>query len=142
MKKKHSVVIGWYRFEHFLYVHNMRFLSNCVYHIMQILFGCSIPPSVILEGGVDIPHYHGIVIHKDTIVHSGTLIYQNVTIGGNGKTWGAEIGQDCFIGSGACILGKIKIGNNVKIGANAVVLRDIPDDCTVVGVPARIIERS
>lgn len=92
-------------------------------------------------GGVDVPHYHGIVIHQETIIHDNCKIYQNVTIGGNGKTWGAEIGENTIIGAGACILGAVKIGKNVKIGANAVVLADVPDNCTAVGVPAQIIKK-
>lgn len=140
MKKK-SIVIKWYKLEHWLYIHHLKMLSQIVYHIMQILFGCSIPPKVILERGVDFPHFHGIVIHQDTIIHENTLIFQNVTIGGGSSGYGCEIGKNCFIGAGACIIGKIRIGDNVKIGANAVVLSDIPDGCTAIGVPAKVIKK-
>ncbi len=141
MKKKYSKVIRWYRFERWLYVHHMKFFSMISYHIMQFVFGCSIPPKCNIEKGCEIPHYHGIVIHQDTVIGAGTKIYQNVTIGGGNSGYGATIGKNCFIGAGACILGKVNIGNNVKIGANAVVLSDVPDNCTVVGVPGRIIHK-
>ena len=70
----------------------------------------------------------------------GTIIYQNVTLGGLKGHYGPTIGRNCVIGSGAVILGEVKIGDNVKIGANAVVLKDVPDNCTVVGVPAKIVK--
>lgn len=118
----------------------MKLLSTFFYHIMQVIFSCSIPPKVQFDKGVRIPHPHGIVIHQDTTIGSGTTIFQNVTIGGGNKGYGATIGQNCLIGAGSVILGKVVIGNNVKIGANAVVLDDVPDGCTVVGVPAKIVK--
>lgn len=133
---KKSVVIKLYRIEHWFWKHRCRIISKIIYHIIQILFGCSIPPSVVLEKNVDIPHFHGIVIHQDTIVKEGTLIYQNVTIGGRNGEAGAVIGKNCVISAGACILGKINIGDNAKVGANAVVLTDVPSGATAVGVPA------
>lgn len=143
MKKKNktSIVIKFYRLEHWFFEHKMIILAKLFYHIIQILFGCSIPYSVMIEKDVDIAHYHGIVLHQKTIIKSGTMIYQNVTIGGRNGKVGAVIGNNCVIGAGACILGDIKVGNNVNIGANAVVLNDVPDNCTVVGVPAKIIKR-
>lgn len=142
MKKKYSIVIYFYRKMHWLYCKGARRCASLIYHMIQILFGCSIPPSVVLETGVDIPHYHGIVIHQDTVVGSGTLIYQNVTIGGRNGETGVTIGENCVVGAGAVILGHVRIGNNVSIGANAVVLHDIPDNATAVGVPAKIIHRN
>jgi serine O-acetyltransferase len=139
-KRKRSAVIPFYNLEHKLFTIGMTGLANFVYHLMQLVFGCSIPPSVDLEAGVDIPHFHGIVIHQDTTVGSGTVIYQNVTIGGRNQKAGATIGKNCLIAAGACILGDVKIGDNVKIGANAVVLTDIPSNCTAVGVPAKIVK--
>lgn len=89
---------------------------------------------------MNIGHFYGIVIHQKSRIGENTLIYQNVTLGGRKGSSGPIVGKNCVIGSGACILGDIKIGDNVKIGANAVVLKDIPDNCTVVGVPARIVK--
>lgn len=137
--KSTSVVIRWHNKISFLYRHKMKILANILYRIMQVLFGCTIPPQVILEKGVNIPHFHGIVIHPDTKIGSGTLIYQNVTLGGRNGQVGINVGRNCIIGAGACVLGKITIGDNVKIGANSVVLTDVPDNCTVVGVPGKIV---
>ncbi len=135
---KKSIVIKFYRIERWLWVHRLRFLSKIMWRLLQLLFACVIPPTTVLEDGVDMPHAVGIVIHQNSIIGKNTLIYQNVTIG-SGK--GPKIGADCIIGAGACVLGDITIGNNVKIGANAVILKSIPDNCTVVGVPGKIIKR-
>jgi serine O-acetyltransferase len=73
------------------------------------------------------------------------LIYQGVTLGGTGKEGGKRhptLGENVVVGAGAKVLGNIQIGNNVRIGAGSVVLRDVPSDCTVVGVPGRIVYRS
>lgn len=142
MKKK-SAVIPFYRFEHYLYKKGLRRSAKIVYHLMQFIFGCTIPPEVEMGGvDVDIPHYHGIVLHHTTVIGSNTLIYQNVTVGGRNGEFGAVIGNNCTICAGTCILGHIIIGDNVNIGANAVVLHDIPSDSTAVGVPARIIRHN
>lgn len=87
---------------------------------------------------MEIVHGIGIVLHQYSKIGDGTKICQNVTIG-NGM--GPKVGKNCIIGSGACVLGDITVGDNVKIGVNAVVLHDIPDNCTAVGVPARIIKK-
>ena len=102
--------------------------------------GCSIPPQVVMEKGVNIAHFHGIVIHPDTIIKKGTMIYQNVTLGGRNGETGIRIGENCRIYANACILGKITIGDNVSIGANAVVLSDCPDNATVVGIPGKVVK--
>ena len=91
---------------------------------------------------MNIAHFHGIVIHHKSTIGDNTVIYQNVTLGGRNGKPGPRVGKNCVIGAGACILGDIEIGNNVNIGANAVVLENIPDNCTAVGVPARIIKHN
>lgn len=137
-KKKHNygIVIKFYRAMRWLDIHHLRVFAKIVSRLIYILFNCSIPVTTQLEEGVEIVHGIGIVLHQYSIIGRGTKIYQNVTIG---NANGPKIGENCIIGSGACILGDIIIGNNVKIGANAVVLTDVPDNCTAVGVPARII---
>ncbi len=132
-----SIVIRFYEFERWCWIHQLRFLAKIMWRVIYILFSCSIPPTAILEEGVNIAHGIGIVIHQNSIIGSGTKIYQNVTVGsGNGP----KIGKNCILGCGSCILGDITIGDNVKVGANAVVINDVPDNCTVVGVPARIVK--
>lgn len=138
---KESIAIKFYRLERWCYVHKMKILAKMIYHLMQMLLSCTIPYSAILEKGVNIAHFHGIVIHQKSKIGEGTLIYQNVCIGGRNGKGGATIGERCILGAGSCILGEITIGNNVKIGANAVVLEDVPDNCTVVGIPAKIVKK-
>ncbi|NEP85276.1 MAG: serine acetyltransferase, partial [Okeania sp. SIO3B3] len=90
-------------------------------------------------------HGMGVVIGETAIVGNYCLIYQGVTLGGTGKETGKRhptLGENVVIGGGAKVLGNINIGNNVRIGAGSVVLRDVPSDCTVVGVPGRVVYRS
>ena len=112
-----------------------------VYHLMQVLLGCTIPPTAEMEG-VTISHFHGVVIHSCSRIGRGTIVYQHVTLGGRNGKVAPVVGENCVLGAGCCLLGDIRIGNNVHIGANAVVLEDIPDNCTVVGVPGKIIRQS
>ena len=132
-----SIVIRFYDAERWCWTHHLKILAKFIWRMIYLMFNCSIPPTAILEDGVEIAHGIGIVIHQNSVIGGGTKIYQNVTIGsGNGP----KIGKNCILGCGSCILGDIVLGDNVKVGANAVVLLDVPDGCTVVGVPARILE--
>lgn len=143
MRDKKSILMKFYNIYRTLYLKRFKLFSNILYRITMILFNCSIPPTCDLGEGVNFGHPIGIVIHQNSVIGKNTIIYQNVTIGRKeSKTQEAPIiGENCIVGAGACILGKIKIGDNVKIGANAVVLQDIPDNCTVVGIPGKIIKR-
>lgn len=138
---KESIAIKLYRMENWCYKHKMRIAATVIYHLMQIILGCTIPYSADIEEGVNIAHFHGIVIHQKSRVGGGTLLYQNCCLGGRNGKGGPVIGKNCIIGAGACILGEIVIGDNVNVGANSVVLEDIPDNCTVVGVPGKIVKR-
>lgn len=103
---------------------------------------CHIDPLAKIEGGVFLPHATGIVISQSAIIKSGATIYQSVTIGISdvAKRGAApHIGHDAIIYAGAQVIGDITIGNGAKIGANAVVLKSVPDGSTAVGVPARVI---
>jgi serine O-acetyltransferase len=87
----------------------------------------------------------GVVIGETAIIGDYALIYQGVTLGGTGKETGKRhptLGENVVVGAGAKVLGNLLIGNNVRIGAGSVVLQDVPSDCTVVGVPGRIVYRS
>lgn len=138
MKKKYGIVMKFYRMERWCYLHQLAFLARIINRFIYLQFNCSIPYTTDIEQNVEIAHGIGIVLHQYSKIGEGTIIYQNVTLG-NGM--GPKVGKNCIIGSGACLLGDIVIGDNVRIGANAVVLQDIPDNCTAVGVPAKIIHK-
>lgn len=108
---------------------------------MQIFLGCTIPYTCDIESGVQIAHFHGVVFVHKLHIGSGSIIYQNVTLGGYKGQYGPKIGRNVIVGAGAVILGEVNIGDNSRIGANAVVLKDVPENCTVVGVPGKIIKR-
>ena len=135
---KISIVMKFYRLERWFWNHKLYFFSKIIWRLIYILFSCQIPPTTVLEDSVNIAHGVGIVIHQNSRVGKGTIIDQNVTIGSG---TGPQIGENCMLCAGCCILGDIKIGNNVIIGANSVVLNDIPDNCTVVGIPEKIIKK-
>jgi serine O-acetyltransferase len=90
-----------------------------------------------IDGGLLLPHPTGIIIHPDSKIGPNCLIFQQVTLAGE-----VELRGHCDIGAGAKIIGPIKIGQHVQVGANAVVTRDVPDHCVVAGVPAQIISRA
>lgn len=92
--------------------------------------------TTVIKGKPIMPHgFHGVHISRNAVIGRNTTIFQNVTI------TNVTIGDNCYIGANAVIVGPITIGNNVKIGAGTVVVDDIPDNCTVVGVKSRVIEK-
>ena len=103
--------------------------------------GGYIGPGAVFAGEPSLPHgLHGVFISRYAVVGKGGRIYQNVTIGEvDGQA--PSIGDGCLIGAGAVLVGGIRVGNRVRVGAGAVVSTDIPDDCTVVAQPARILRR-
>ncbi len=108
----------------------------------SIITGADIPLNSHLGGGLLTPHPNGIVVHPDAVIGPNCLLFQQVTIGGNGSHPGLPILEGHVdVGAGAKLLGNIRIGKHAKIGANAVVLCDVPSHATAVGVPARILER-
>ncbi|OLP19378.1 serine O-acetyltransferase [Leptolyngbya sp. 'hensonii'] len=134
-----------HRLAHWLYVVGIPFLPRLMSHITRFLTGIEIHPGAQIGTGVFIDHGMGVVIGETAIVGDYALIYQGVTLGGTGKESGKRhptVGENVVVGAGAKVLGNIQIGNNVRIGAGSVVLRDVPSDCTVVGVPGRIVYRS
>lgn len=106
--------------------------------------GIEIHPGATIGKGLFIDHGMGVVIGETAVIGNNCLIYQGATLGGTGKDKGKRhptLGDNVLVGAGAKVLGPFKVGSNVKIAANAVVLNAIPDDCTAVGVPARIVKR-
>ena len=105
--------------------------------------GVEIHPSASIGRRVFIDHGMGTVIGQTAVVEDDCTLYQGVTLGGTGKRQGKRhptLGQGCVVGAGAKVLGDIRLGRNVKVGAGSVVVRDVPDHSTVVGIPARVVE--
>jgi len=117
----------------------MRKIAVLRHRFWSAVTGAEIPLGTRIGGGLLLPHPNGIVIHPDADIGPNCLIFQQVTLGG-GDDGAPRIGGHVDIGSGAKILGSVIIGDHSQIGANAVVLTDVPAYATAVGIPARIIE--
>lgn len=141
MKKNYGLAIKFYRAERWCYTHKMEYLAILIYRFMQLCLGCTIPYTCEIEDNVEIAHWHGIVFNNICHIGMGTVIYQNVTLGGINGRHGPYIGKNCIVGAGAVILGDIRIGDYARIGANAVVLKDVPANSTAVGIPAKVLNR-
>ena len=131
-----------HRRAHWLYKHNMKTLARWWSQVNRFFTGIEIHPGAEIGEGLFIDHGSGVVIGETAVIGKNCVIYQGATLGGTGKETGKRhptLGDNVMVGSGARVLGPINIGNNVKIAANAVVLSDLPDNCTAVGVPARIV---
>jgi serine O-acetyltransferase len=117
-----------------------KFFAKILQYITSCLTACEISFTSEINGGVYIPHPTGIVIGANVRIGSGVTIYQNVTIGTKftGAATYIEIEDGVYIGAGSVIIGTIKIGKNSIIGANAVVTKDVPKECTAMGIPAAI----
>ena len=134
-----------YRRAHWFFNHNMKFLARWISQRCVRKTNIEIHPGATIGRRLFIDHGTGVVIGETTIIGDDCTIYQGVTLGGTGKDKGKRhptLGNHVMVGSGAKVLGPITIGNNVRIAAGAVVLSEIPDDCTAVGVPARVVRRN
>lgn len=134
-----------YNISHFLYKHKWFFLARIVSQISRFFTGIEIHPGAKIGKGLCIDHGMGVVIGETAEIGNDVLIYHGVTLGGTGKDKGKRhptIGDNVVIGAGAKVLGPIYIGNKSKIGANAVVVRDVPEGATAVGIPAKNIIRT
>lgn len=131
-----------YRKANWFYRHNMKFIARFISQRSRHKTGIEIHPGATIGKGLFIDHGMGVVIGETTIIGDNCTIYQNVTLGGTGKETGKRhptLGDNVLVGAGAKVLGPFKIGNNVRIAAGAVVLNEVPDNSTAVGVPARIV---
>lgn len=134
------MIIKIYRMERWLYNHHMKAIAFFIKILVRVVFGAVIPPSASIGEGTFLT-YHGlgVVIHKNAVIGKNCCIRQHVTIAG-GRGGVPTIGDNVEINAGVVIIGPVHIGNYVRIGANAVVIHDIPDNCTAVGVPAKVIK--
>lgn len=134
-----------YRLAHRLYEKKHYFLARWISQRAAHTTGIEIHPGAKIGKGLFIDHGHGVIIGETTIIGDNCTLYQGVTLGGNGKEKGKRhptIGNNVMISAGAKVLGSFTIGDNVKVGAGAVVITPVPDNCTVVGVPGRIVKRN
>lgn len=136
-------VLVWHRMAHFLYLHKRFFLARLLSQIARGLTGIEIHPGAKIGSGLFIDHGMGIVIGETAEIGDNCTIYHGVTLGGTGKEKGKRhptIGNNVLISTGAKVLGPFLVGDNSRIGANAVVLQEVPPDSTVVGVRGRVVK--
>lgn len=134
-----------YRLAHWFYKRKMLTIARIISQLARFWTGIEIHPGATIGKGLFIDHGMGVVIGETAEIGDNCLIYQGVTLGGTGKEKGKRhptLGDNVMVGAGAKVLGPFKIGNNVKIAANAVVLEEIPDNCTAAGIPARIVRNN
>ncbi|MDD5005272.1 MAG: serine O-acetyltransferase [Candidatus Omnitrophica bacterium] len=135
----HAII--FYRIANFLVKLRIPILPRAISQFARFLTGIEIHPAAQIGKSLFIDHGMGVVIGETTIVGDNVTLYQGVTLGGTGKEKGKRhptIGNNVVIGTGAKVLGNISVGDNSYVGANAVVIKDVPPDSTAVGVPARI----
>ena len=133
-----------YRRQHWLWEHGHRLLARTLSTRSRRKFGVEIHPGATIGRRFTIDHGMGIVVGETTIIGDDCMLYQGVTLGGTGKETGKRhptLGNGVVVGVGASVLGSVTLGDRVKVGGGAVVVRDVPDDCTVVGVPGHVTTR-
>ncbi|WP_218082933.1 serine O-acetyltransferase [Anthocerotibacter panamensis] len=131
-----------YRVAHWLLHLKIPVLPRVLSFGARFLTGIEIHPAACIGRSFFIDHGMGVVIGETAIIGDHVLMYQGVTLGGTGKQLGKRhptLGNNVVVGAGAKVLGNIEVGNNVRIGAGSVVLHSVPGDCTVVGVPGRVV---
>lgn len=123
----------------------LKLMARCLSQVGRTLTGIEIHPGARIGHSVFIDHGMGVVIGETTEIGHRCLLYQGVTLGGTGKEEGKRhptLAENVVVGAGAKVLGAIKIGTNTRIGAGSVVVRDVGENCTVVGIPGRVIHQS
>ena len=139
----HAIIM--YRAAHWFHTKRLYTVARCISQFARFLTGIEIHPGAKIGKGFFIDHGSGVVIGETTEIGDNCLLYQGVTLGGTGKDKGKRhptLGNNVMVGSGARVLGPIKVGDNSKIAAGAVVLHEVPPNCTAVGVPARVVKRN
>lgn len=133
-----------HRAAHKLYKNEHYLAARAISQAARFFTGIEIHPGAKIGKGLMIDHGMGVVIGETAEIGDNCTIYQGVTLGGTGKDVGKRhptIGNNVMVGAGAKVLGPFKIGDNTKIAANAVVLEEIPENCTAVGIPAKVVRR-
>lgn len=136
--------IACHRLAHRLWTWGLRFPARLISHIARIFTGIEIHPGARIGRRIVIDHGDGVVIGETAEVGDDVLIYHQVTLGGTSLVGGKRhptVGNCAILGAGAKVLGPITLGDGVRVGANAVVVSDVPAGATVVGIPARVVDR-
>ena len=134
-----------YRVAHRLQKQGHYFAARAVSQAARHLTGIEIHPGATIGKGLFIDHGMGVVIGETAEIGDNCTIYQGVTLGGTGKDVGKRhptLGDNVMVGAGAKVLGPVKVGSGSKIAANAVVLREVPENSTAVGIPAKVVRRN
>jgi len=129
---------------HWLHRHNLKLIARMISQFSRFLTGIEIHPGAKIGRRCFIDHGMAVVIGETAEIGDDVTLYQGVTLGGTGKDTGKRhptIGNDVMISSGAKVLGPFKVGDHSKIGAGSVVLEEVPPNCTVVGIPGKIVRR-
>lgn len=132
-----------HRVAHWFYNKGHKFIATAISNKVRRKYGIEIHPAAKIGKGVFIDHGMGVVVGETAVIGDNCTIYQGVTLGGTGKDKGKRhptIGNNVLIGCGAKVLGPFSVGDNSKIAANAVVLQEVPANCTCVGIPAKIVK--
>lgn len=138
----HAIIA--YRVSHKLYLGKHYFSARAVSQFAKFITGIEIHPGATIGKRFFIDHGAAVVIGETAEIGDDCTIYQGVTLGGTGKDVGKRhptLGNNVMVGAGAKVLGPMRIGNNTKVAAGAVVLTEIPDNCTAVGIPAKVVKR-
>lgn len=134
--------LSWHRVAHFFYKIKLKLIARILSQMAKFFTGIEIHPAAKIAGGVFIDHGTGVVIGETAEIEEGVVIYQGVTLGGTGKEKGKRhptIKRGAIISAGAKVLGGFTVGEYAKIGAGAVVLKEVPPYATVVGVPGMVV---
>lgn len=130
--------------EHWLWSHGLKSLARISSQFTRFMTGVEIHPGAQIGRRFFIDHAMGVIIGETTIIGDDCTLYQGVTLGGTGNETGKRhptLGNNVTVGVGAAVLGNITVGDNSKIGGGAVAVKDVPPNCTVVGIPGRIVKR-
>lgn len=134
--------VFYHRIAHWCYRNHLKFVARCISQWSRFWTGIEIHPGATIGRRLVIDHGMGIVIGETAEIGDDCLIYHGVTLGGTGKEQGKRhptIGNNVLISTGAKVLGPFKVGDNARIAANAVVLTEVPEDATAVGIPAQVV---
>lgn len=139
---KHPALVI-YLISRWFYLHNLELIAKIFYRLNNVIFSCSIAYEADIDKSVRICHPRGTFINPGSKIGARTILFQSITLGSKEIVDEVDIviGKNCLLGANVCVLGKVKIGDNVKIGANSVVTKNISSNCTVVGVPAKIVKK-